>query len=176
MTEKEKYFNDLRSLETAELFLTNSTDIVNEEIKHNCEMVSISADIAKQVSSLDFLLFLDKVKANRQQQLEQSSLDLNIIYYLWFDEQAGQLRFNFINSHHDKLPFGCKISFVDSEQEIIDDFINSNYLDNIPWNELETVDNLQQLKSITNDENANEKAYVAKVYKHIIYQTQSDQP
>lgn len=169
MTEKEKYFDELRSLETTELFLTTSTDIVNEEIEHNCVWVSISSDIAKQVSSADFLLFLGKVKANRQLQLQQSSLDLNIIYYLWFDEQEGQLRFNFINSKHDKLPFGCKLSFVDSEQEIIDDFLNSNYLDGIPWSELETIDNTQQLKSVTAAENANEEIYVNKVYKQIIY-------
>src|SRR6185436_21071976 len=83
MSEKEKYFDSLREFETTELFLTNTTDLVNDEIENNCVLISISAELAKQTSSTDFITFLNRVKTNRRQQLQESSLDVNLIYYLW---------------------------------------------------------------------------------------------
>jgi len=172
MTEKEKFFDDLREFESSELFLTNSTDLIREEIKHNCVLVSMSSNAAKQASTSDFISFLDRVKVNRRQQLQQSSLNIDLIYYLWFDEQAGQLRFNFINSNHDKLPFGCKIFFVESEKQIIDEFLDSNYLDGIPLSELEIYDkSLQFKREIKGDENI-EKTWTVRVYRQIIYRNE----
>jgi|SRR6185436_4009318 len=167
MSEKEKYFDSLREFETTELFLTNTTDLVNDEIENNCVLISISAELAKQTSSTDFITFLNRVKTNRRQQLQESSLDVNLIYYLWFDEQAGHLRFNFINSNHDKLPFGCELVFVNNEKEILDSFLNSNYLEGIPWNELETIDTTQQSNKITEDKT--EETFTLNVYREIIY-------
>ena len=98
-------------------------------------------------------------------------MDINLIYYLWFDEQAGQLRFNFINSNHDKLPFGCKLVFVDSEKEIIDDFLNSNYLDGIPWSEFKVVDKTKQ-ENVAAVEEENLETFTLKVYKQMIYRNE----
>ena len=168
MTTKEEYFAELSDWETEELFLTNRTDLVNEECKHNCIWVSISFDIAKQTTTTDFISFMNRVKANRKQQIQQSSVDINLIYYIWFDDQAGQLRFNFINSNHDKLPFRCKLIFVDSEKEIIDDFLNSNYLEGIPWNELKVIDKVDW-ENIAAEEEENLKTFTLKVYRQMIY-------
>ena len=79
-----------------------------------------------------------------------------------------QLRFNFINSNHDKLPFRCKLIFVDSEKEIIDDFLNSNYLEGIPWNELKVVDKVEW-ENIAAEEEENLKTFTLKVYRQMIY-------
>ena len=98
-------------------------------------------------------------------------MDINLIYYLWFDEQAGQLRFNFINSNHDKLPFGCKLVFVDSEKEIIDDFLNSNYLDGIHWSEFKVVDKAKQ-ENVAAVEEDNLEIFTLKVYKQMIYRNE----
>ena len=171
MTPKEKYFGELSEFETAELFLTNITDLISEEVKHNCILISISSDDAKQTTTTDFVSFMNRVKANRKQQLQQSDVDINLIYYLWFDEQAGQLRFNFINSNHDKLPFGCKLVFVDSEKEIIDDFLNSNYLDGIPWSEFKVVDKAKQ-ENVAAVEEDNLEIFTLKVYKQMIYRNE----
>ena len=107
----------------------------------------------------------------QKQQLQQSDVDINLLYYLWFDEQAGQLRFNFINSNHDKLPFRCKLVFVDSEKEIIDDFLNSNYLDGIPWSEFKVVDKTKQ-ENVAAVEEENLETFTLKVYKQMIYRNE----
>jgi hypothetical protein len=39
------------------------------------------------------------------------------------DDQAGQLRFNFINSNHAKLPFGSPVIIVQTEDEILLDYL-----------------------------------------------------
>ena len=55
-------------------------------------------DIISQTTTTDFLEFIQKVKDNYKNQLDKSTLDIDLIFYMWFDEMAGQLRFNFINS------------------------------------------------------------------------------
>ena len=42
-------------------------------------------------------------------------------------EQAGQLRFNFINSNHDRLPFSSQLTFADKEKEILNDYLNKRH-------------------------------------------------
>ena len=66
MTPKEKYFAELSEFETAELFLTNITDLISEEVKYNFILISISSDNAKQTTTTDFISFMNRVKANRK--------------------------------------------------------------------------------------------------------------
>jgi hypothetical protein len=105
--------------------------------------------------------FLARVKNNRRQQLYQSDKEVELIYYSWFDEQAGQFRFNFINSHHQNLPFGCSLVFVSDEKEIIENFLSSFREIYLPWSELKDVD-----EDECEDENNSE--YKLTVYKKII--------
>lgn len=121
------------------MYLTDKTDEV-EEINSNHFILSVPADIISQATTIDFLELIQKVKDNSKIQLNKSQLDIDLIFYLWFDEMAGQLRFNFINSNHDKLPFGCKLKYTDRPEEIIDQYLKSKYHEGIPWNELETID------------------------------------
>jgi hypothetical protein len=91
--------------------------------------------------------------------LSKSKFEIGLIFYTWFDAQASQLKFNFINSNHVKLPFRTLINLVQSENEIIQDFLNSKYHNGIPFKELEKVES---------DEENNNNKYVVKAYKEIL--------
>ncbi len=142
---KTDFFNDLSSHISEPMYLTDKTDEVNEEINHNHWSLSAPTDIISQITATDFLEFIQKVKDHYKNQLDNSQLDIDLIFYMWFDEMAGQLRFNFINSNHDKLPFGCKLKLTDRPEEIIDQYIKSKYHEGIPCNELETIETPEQI-------------------------------
>jgi hypothetical protein len=136
---KTDFFNDLSSHISDPIYLTDKTDEINEEINYNFWILSAPTDIISQITITDFLEFIQKVKDNYKYQLDKSQLNIDLIFYLWFDEMAGQLCFNFINSNHDKLPFGCRLIMTDRPEEIVDQYLKSNYQEGIPWNELETI-------------------------------------
>ena len=164
MSDADKFFERSKPLETSEIFLTNSTDEIDLEIEQNTVQLSVTMNTAKQLSAIDLVAFLNRIKSNRLTQLRESGFDINLIYYLWFDELAGQLRFNFLNSNHVKLPFAGEIVFVNNEQEIINDFLNSNHLEGIPWNELEFSESANEKTAhpqITDD-------FKIKVYKQLL--------
>lgn len=138
MSDKDLYFESLAEIKQLPLFLSDTTDQLSQEIQANCVYLSVPGSLQIEVPEL--LAFLQEVKHDRQLQLQSSGLKINLLYYIWHDEIAGQLRFNFINSLHQKLPFGCNISLVDNEMEIITDFLHSNYLQGIVWQELIAVD------------------------------------
>ena len=150
------YFDELRELENAAIFLTDRTDSL-EETRSNMVAVGISNSLSKRVSVDALKGFLQRVKANRQKQLESSSLPINLIYYLWVDEMAGQLRLGFINSNHQKLPFSCKYRLASTEEEIINAFLKSPYLEGIPWEDLHE-------NEITQDSDENTTQYILSIY------------
>ncbi|MCH1910889.1 hypothetical protein L9Z41_15350 [Leptospira noguchii] len=61
-----------------------------------------------------------------------------MIFYVWFDEQAAQLRFNCISIEHKIPPFDVEIKLVELD-EIITDFLNSKYLEGIPLGECSSL-------------------------------------
>jgi len=137
---KTDFFNDLSNQISEPIYLTDKTDELNEEIKHNHWVLTTPPDIVAQTKTVDFLEFIQKVKDNYKCQLDKSSLDIDLTFYLWFKE-PGELCFNFINSNHDKLPFGCKLKYTDKPEEIVDEYLSSKYHDQvIPWDELKKVE------------------------------------
>jgi hypothetical protein len=126
------FLSQLSEFEAADLFLTDEIDTLETEIFENSFSIGLTKEIVSQVSSNDIEAFLAKVKSNRLDQLNRSQIIIDLIYYLWFDEMAGQLRLNFINSNHKKLPFSCNLTFVDEEKEIIDSFLKCGYSNEIP--------------------------------------------
>ncbi|WP_210190653.1 hypothetical protein [Paenibacillus uliginis] len=55
-----------------------------------------------------------------------------MIFYLWFDQLACQIRFNLISVLHKKLPFQCDVEIVEHMDDIILTFLNSPFHDGIP--------------------------------------------
>jgi hypothetical protein len=112
------FFNDLINQIAKPIYLTDKTDEVEEEIKHNHWMVVVPSAIIAQTTTLDYIALLEKVKEVYKCQLDKSELDIDLIFYLWLDE-PGALCFNFINSNHHRLPFGCKLSYTDRPEQIV---------------------------------------------------------
>ena len=164
MTKKE-FFEKINEIKSDKIYLTENLNELNKEIEINHWSIGVDSETAKKINNNDLEDFLRKVVQNRISQLDKSDKNMGLIFYSWFDEQAGNLNFNFINSGHENLPFGAELEFVDSLDTIISDFLNSRYLDGIPWEELEDV---------TGDSDVNEetdfklKVYKLKVYKEVI--------
>jgi len=160
---KEEYFKQYESYIEQKIFLTDETSQVENEIYENMLSFTISKKYLAKLKVTDFINFLSRIKENRKSQINVSQTISNLIYYVWFDEMAGQLRLNFINSNHSELPFGANLEFTSNEVEIIDEFLHSEYLNEITWDKLfdDTVD--QQYKKSTEIID-----FKLKVYKEII--------
>jgi hypothetical protein len=167
-TNKTDFFKDLSNQISEPIYLTEKTDELNEEINHNQWILSAPADIISQSTTTDFLGFIQKVKGHYKNQLDKSQLEIDLIFYLWFDEVAGQLRFNFINSNHDKLPFGCKLNHTERPEEIVDQYLKSKYHYGIPWNELETLETPEQIAKVDTLEKELKGNFVLTVYQEKI--------
>jgi hypothetical protein len=165
---KTDFFNDLSSHISDPIYLTDKTDEINEEINYNFWILSAPTDIISQITITDFLEFIQKVKDNYKYQLDKSQLNIDLIFYLWFDEMAGQLCFNFINSNHDKLPFGCRLIMTDRPEEIVDQYLKSNYQEGIPWNELETIETPEEIADADRLEKELHDNFVLTVYQEKI--------
>ncbi|MBX7155773.1 MAG: hypothetical protein K1X91_12515 [Bacteriodetes bacterium] len=81
---------------------------------------------------------------------------------------ASQLCFNFINSNHKELPFGCKLRFTDSPDEIVEQFIHFEYLDGIPWSEVKPIETAEEFAEAEKLEKELIENYVLTVYREII--------
>ncbi len=127
---KTEYFRDLDKLITESIFVGNGIIDFESERRENMLTISISFEIAKECKVSDFLVFFKKLVENRKKQLEPY-FNRRMIFYVWFDEQAAQLRFNCISAEHKIPPFDAEIQLV-ALDEIITDFLNSKYLEGIP--------------------------------------------
>lgn len=101
--------------------------VQSEEIYHNMWCIALEGDLIKQVKIEQLKDFVDKLVENREQQVRHINLHKNVIFYMWFDQQALQLRFNVITDDAKPLPFGPNVQLanvVDSNS-ILNDFINT---------------------------------------------------
>ena len=165
---KTDFFNDLSSRISEPIYLTDKTNEVDKEIKHNHWVLTASSDIIAQTTTSDFLEFIQKVKDNYKSQLDKSPLDIDLTFYLWFEE-PGELCFNFINSNHYTLPFGCKLKSTDRPEEIIHEYLESKFHDQvIPWDELQTVETPEEIEEADRLEKELQDNFVLTVYQEII--------
>jgi len=160
---KEEYFNQYESYIAEKLFLTDETSKVENETYENMLSFTICKKYLAKLKVTDFISFLSRIKENRKSQLNVSKTISNLIYYIWHDEMAGQLRVNFINSNHSELPFGADLEFTSNEVDIIDEFLNSEYLDEISWDKLS-----DDTGDPENNESTERSNFKLKVYIEII--------
>jgi len=165
---KTYFFNDLSSQISEPIYLTDKTDEVNEEIKYNHWVLTVPSDIIAQTTTADFLEFIQKVKDNYKNQLDKSSLNIDLTFYLWFEE-PGELCFNFINSNHYNLPFGCKLQYTERPEEIVEQYLKSKYHDQVVlWDELETVETPEEIAESNRLEKELHDNFILTVYQEKI--------
>lgn len=148
--DKDGYFKNLEDIITDPIFIGSSKEDLNEEISHNMWRISLGQELASQINTNEFVDFFNRVIDNRQNQLRSLNGKQGMIFYLWFDWMAIQLRFNLISSIHQKLPFGCELELLDSMEPIIEEFLAYPFLNGLP---IEGY-----------SDGSEEKPYVLKVY------------
>src|SRR5688572_14338015 len=91
------------------LFIGITKDDLYLELRTNTWLISFSADERIRLKPDVLEDFFNAVIANRRQQILEANISHGMIFYLWHDEQASQLRFSVISDFHEHLPFKAKI-------------------------------------------------------------------
>ena len=94
---------------------------INEEANSNMVTFGFSQDSIEdwdKDSVVDFLAGCAEVYRIK-------SDGIAMVFYSWFDQQAGQIRISAVNQVHDKLPFKCKL-----RQVSLNEMVNGIYAEN----------------------------------------------
>jgi hypothetical protein len=156
---------DLATILNHEFLITGDVHAHTLETESNMWLISLGANA--HVAEQDLLEFVTLLHSTIRQQLVTSNLRGAVTFYMWFDEQAGQLRFNVISGHIEKLPFGCIVQKVSDPTSIIHACLSSPYLHGIPEDETEDI----SFDEDRNDDDAIE--YVLPVYVDYITSSSS---
>ncbi len=160
---KDDYLKILQEYIDEPLYITTSTDELDKELDRNYWWINGSADQIKSLSMEEWTDYIHALISNRHNQLVTSKIKIDLIFYSWYDDQAGQLRFNLINSNHQKLPFGAKYETV-SLNYILEQFLSDPCYGVIPFSELIEVDPTTiESREVNDDVN-----HVVKVFVHKI--------
>ena len=115
-----KIFDDLYK-EDVELF--NKFENYEDKINKNVVCIGFDDNFIVKIDEENFNNFIDGIINCKKQQWEKYSLPAT--FYLWFDEQSLQIRFNILPGINIDLPFGCKIKKVNSHENMVIDALIS---------------------------------------------------
>ena len=128
---------DLDTILSAPILITGDMKMHEREMEQNMCAISL-ADITPVPITHEVLLsFVVSLRNIIRERLHNNNISSSATFYMWFDEMAGQLRFNMLSGHVVQLPFGCHVEKISSVEQIIDAFLSSRYLHGIPADELE---------------------------------------
>lgn len=104
--------------------------------RENLWCISLPTELGLEVSEwVDFL--------QRAVEIRRTLAELQpvrpVTFYVWHDEVAGQLRFSTAHCTRNNLPFGAGTALVEHPEEIIREFVDSPYVNGIPWTELKEI-------------------------------------
>lgn len=128
--------------------------------------LSFSPEFFKELGYDKLVSFFKILIETRDIQLKASAFNEPVTFYLWFDEQALQLRFNIIPGEDASLPFGCTVNKVDSIEPILNKFF-SIINDVLEGKDFFEVYDAQDIEDIDDDESP--KNYVLDVYVQTLY-------
>ncbi|WP_216321318.1 hypothetical protein [Deinococcus aestuarii] len=111
------------------------SSIKNQEARGNLCCISISYDLAQQISTSALAGTLSIIRDSWQKRLAEYGKSTGN-FYAYLDEQASQLRFSLISGVESSLPFGCPVDDSATLEEIVANFLNWPYLEGIPFSEL----------------------------------------
>ncbi len=138
--DKVEFFQDLEEIVVDPLCIGDSEADIKREIANNNWSISISYELGTHLSVKDFIDFFEEVISNRRNQIKISNKHTGMIFYVWFDWQSAQLRFNLISDFDSKLPFACEVETIDKLEPIIEDFLSYPYHDGFPIEEVNVED------------------------------------
>lgn len=137
--EKEEFLRGLDEVVEDRLYVSNAPADIGRECRANLWCISIGGSLADQLTVDELADFLQTVKNNRREQLLAHPNQRPMLFYVWYDGQAGQLRFSLVSETDIGLPFGCKLQPVDAVTRILQLCLESPHLDGIPFEELREV-------------------------------------
>ena len=139
MTKKE-FLQELNEIVSDSLFIGENELDLQKEINNNEWCISANSELAKILTIEDLSVFIEQVILNRKEQVKTKKTVTNLLFYLWFDEQTSQIRFNIISDYGKGLPFGCKVIPMSDYTSIVKAFLEHPYHDGIPLEDLVDVD------------------------------------
>ncbi len=116
---------DLQNVLEASIYISGSKSLVEEETDNNMWMLTFSDKLIKKLEIKDLENFLLELLKKRSFQLALIDPKTIATFYLWFDKQALQLRFNLISGENVVLPFSCKLNLLTSPESIFNDLITT---------------------------------------------------
>lgn len=134
---------DLFSLLNDPIYFALNKEEADQEIFRNWVSINIPSSDLKRITINELHNLFNKIiqaKAQILQSLPKEKKEL-MLFYMWFDEKAGNLNYNLIQKNYfSTLPFRSKIQINKSMEEILKEFYNSPYVDGIPLKEFDSVD------------------------------------
>ncbi len=83
----------------------------------------------------ELMEFLREAQRVRLSQATKLRLD-PVVFYVWHDEMAGQLRFSVARGTAEELPFGARVERVADLRQIVRSYLHSEFRHGIPWDQL----------------------------------------
>ncbi|WP_188006735.1 hypothetical protein [Sporosarcina sp. ANT_H38] len=137
---KNEFFQSLEEIVVDPLFIGDSMQDLVEETANNTWSMSISKELATEIVVEDFTDFFQRVMTNRREQIRSSKNQDRMLFYIWFDWQSAQIKFNLISDYDTALPFGCEIEITHKIEPIIEEFLRFPYHDGFPFEEIRDYD------------------------------------
>lgn len=138
--DKNEFFHSLEEIVVDPLFIGESLQDLAEETTNNTWSISISKELATEILAEDFIFFIQRVMTNRREQIKGSNNRDEMLFYIWFEWQSAQIKFNLISDYDTALPFGCEIEITHKLEPIIEEFLRFPYHDGFPFEEVRDDD------------------------------------
>lgn len=105
---KEKYLKVLNEFIFEKILIVDNTENLSAEMEQNMWFIGGSFEEIFSLSDEEWKSFFGELISDRKKQLDLSSIETDLIFYAWYDNLAGQIRFNLISAKHPKLSFSCE--------------------------------------------------------------------
>ncbi len=118
-------FKDFNFIIQDDIYLSGKKDVdLDKEVYNNCWKFSLGDNFIKECTIVDLEKFFKLLFKQRKKQIKTLNLQSDVTFYLWIDELARQLRFNFISGKNVRPPFGCTLHILKTPDPILKKFLN----------------------------------------------------
>ena len=142
--DKNEFFQFLEEIVVDPLFIGDSMQDLDEETANNTWSMSISKKLATEIVVEDFIGFFQRVMTNRREQIKDSNNRDGMLFYIWFEWQSAQIKFNLISDYDTALSFGCEIEITRKLEPIIEEFLRFPYHDGFPFEEVRDDEQMEE--------------------------------
>jgi len=124
---KYNYFSLLKE----DVFIANNESTKKNEPDINMRILSFTQKEKKILHPKDIEFFLKEILMQKKTILSNRLKIVKVIFYVWVDELADQIRWSFISydSPEISLPFGCNLIYSSSMLAIIQNYLKSENLE-----------------------------------------------